>query len=76
MEHSDYGDDDFMTKLKGQWSFEPREGKTHVVYYLFSDPGGQLPAAFVHGSQRDAALNTVKKGIRISREGASGAWRP
>jgi hypothetical protein len=65
-----------MVKLKGDWLFEPGPSGTHVTYHLFSDPGGALPAAFVHGSQRDAALNTVKKGIRLSRDGATGARRP
>jgi hypothetical protein len=65
-----------LAKLNGHWFFEPKPGGTHVTYHLFSDPGGQLPAALVHGSQRDAAVNTVKKGIRLAREGSAGARRP
>lgn len=64
-----------LARLKGHWFFEPRDGGTHITYYLYSDPGGSLPAPLVHGSQRDAALNTVKKGIRLSRDGATGARR-
>ena len=61
------------SKLKGAWVFVPREGNTHVTYTLHNDPGGNLPPHLVHGPQRDAALMTVKKGIRLSREGAAGA---
>ena len=65
-----------VNKLKGHWYFEPRASGTRVTYYLFNDPGGSLPPALVHGSQRKAALDTVKKGIRLSREGLAGARRP
>ncbi|MBK7861147.1 MAG: hypothetical protein IPJ65_21555 [Archangiaceae bacterium] len=58
-----------MEKLKGSWLFEPRgEGKTHVTYQLWADPAGAIPAVFVHGSQREAAVETLKKGIAKGRE--------
>jgi hypothetical protein len=53
-----------MEKLKGSWTFEPREGgKTHVTYQLWADPAGAIPAVLVHGSQREATVETLKKGI-------------
>jgi hypothetical protein len=53
-----------MEKLKGSWTFEPKpDGKTHVTYQLWADPAGAIPAVFVHGSQREAAVTTLKKGI-------------
>ncbi len=64
-----------LAKLKGRWHLEPRPGGTHITYTLYTDPGGSVPAGLVHSSQRDAALSTVKKGIRVSREGATGALR-
>jgi len=64
-----------VAKLRGHWYFEPREGGTRVSYYLFNDPGGSVPAALAHPSQRDAAFNAVKKGIRVSRDAATGARR-
>jgi hypothetical protein len=53
-----------IEKLKGSWTFEPKgEGKTHVTYQLWADPAGAIPAVFIHGSQREAAVETLKKGI-------------
>lgn len=58
-----------MEKLKGSWTFEPKAGgKTHVTYQLWADPAGSIPALFVHGSQREAAVETLKKGIAKARE--------
>jgi hypothetical protein len=54
-----------MQKLKGSWRFERTAKGTHVVYTNFSDPGGSLPSIFVHGSQRDSAVETIKKGIKL-----------
>src|SRR6185295_14476713 len=40
-----------IEKLRGSWTFEPREGgKTHVAYQIWADPSGAIPAIFVHGS--------------------------
>jgi hypothetical protein len=57
-----------LEKLKGGWVFTRTPGGTHVVYLLFADPGGNLPAMLVHGSQREAAIKTVKKGLDLSRQ--------
>lgn len=62
-----------LAKLKGFWSFQPRDSGTHIVYTNYSDPGGKLPASMVHHGQRDAALATVKKAVQLSRDGATGA---
>ncbi len=61
-----------MEKLKGSWTFEPKgDGKTHVTYQLWADPAGAIPALFVHGSQREATVETLKKGIAKSKERAT-----
>jgi hypothetical protein len=52
-----------IEKLRGGWRLEPLpNGKTRVTYTLFADPGGSIPAVFVHGTQRDAIVQTVKNG--------------
>ncbi len=61
-----------MEKLKGSWTFEPKpDGKTHVTYRLWADPAGAIPAVFVHGSQREAAVATLQKGIVKGKQYAS-----
>ncbi len=57
-----------MSKLKGSWRFERTAKGSHVVYTNFSDPEAPLPPVFVHGSQRDAAVQTIKKGIRLAHD--------
>lgn len=50
-----------ITKLRGEWRFEPTAaGKTRVTYVIFSDPGGSLPAFLVEGSRRKIAVRWVK----------------
>lgn len=50
-----------ITKLRGEWKFEPgAEGKTHVTYTIFTDPGGSIPAFMVEGSRRKFALQWMK----------------
>jgi hypothetical protein len=55
-----------MPQLKGYWQFDRAGRGAALTYQIFSDPGGSLPAPLVNGSQRDAAVATVKKGIRLS----------
>lgn len=50
-----------ITKLRGEWRFEPGAGgKTRVTYVIFSDPGGSIPAFMVEGSRRKIAVRWVK----------------
>jgi hypothetical protein len=57
-----------IEKMKGWWTFEPREGGARITYQYFAEPGGSVPAMFVHGSQRESAIKTVQKGIAKARE--------
>lgn len=53
-----------MDRLWGSWNFTPVDGgAVRIVYTLFADPGGSVPAFVVHGSQRSAAKSSVKKAI-------------
>lgn len=65
-----------LERLSGYWELTPRPGGTHLVYVIHSDPGGGLPSHLVSGPQRDAALKTVQKGIRLARQAMTGARRP
>ena len=48
-----------IEKLSGSWRFEPQGGKTHVVYTVFTDPGGSLPPFVVEGTRRKSALRKM-----------------
>lgn len=65
-----------LERLAGYWELVPRPGGTHLVYVIHSDPGGGLPSHLVSGPQRDAAVKTVQKGIRVARQAMTGARRP
>jgi hypothetical protein len=53
-----------IEKLKGHWFFEPRgDAKARVTYQQWADPSGAIPAVFVHGSQREGTVETLKRGI-------------
>ena len=56
-----------IEKLYGSWTFTSREGQTELVYTQFSDPGGSLPVAFTHGTQRERALQSVRMAIAKGR---------
>jgi hypothetical protein len=56
-----------LARLKATWRFTRTPGGTDIVYTLYADPGGSLPARLVHSSQREAAINSVKKGVTLSR---------
>jgi hypothetical protein len=56
-----------IEKLRGGWRFEKGPRGTHVTYTCFADPGGSLPPVFVHSSQREAAVSTLRKGIQLCR---------
>ena len=46
-----------IEKLRGGWEFEPAgDGSTRSTYVIFTDPGGSVPAVFVEGTRRRAAL--------------------
>jgi hypothetical protein len=58
-----------IEKLNGSWRFDALPtGKTRVTYMLFADPGGSIPAIFVHPTQRDAIIQTVKHGATKARK--------
>jgi hypothetical protein len=56
-----------IEKLWGSWTFTPTDGGTELVYTLFADPAGSIPAVLVRGSQREAALNSVRLGLEKAR---------
>jgi hypothetical protein len=46
-----------IQKLYGGWEFEPAgDGSTRATYKIFTDPGGSVPAIFVEGTRRRAAI--------------------
>lgn len=48
--------------IRGRWQVDPGpDGALTVVYRLFSDPGGDLPAFLVRSGQRRAALDAMKR---------------
>jgi hypothetical protein len=49
-----------LTKLRGYWLFEPRDGKTAFTYVVFSDPGGAIPPFIAEGSRRTLGVKWVK----------------
>lgn len=51
-----------ITKLKGEWRFEPVEpaGHTRLTYTVHSDPAGSIPAFLVEGKRRTFAVQWVK----------------
>lgn len=60
-----------LTKMWGSWSFSPtHQSATLIVYTLFADPGGSIPAFLANGSQRDAALASVRKALEKGQ-----AWK-
>lgn len=47
--------------IRGHWSVtESADGRRSVVYQIFSDPGGGIPAFLASGAQRRAAVDFVK----------------
>jgi hypothetical protein len=47
-----------MASVRGYWTLTPTEdGEVKIVYEVFSDPGGSVPAFLSRGSQRDAAVD-------------------
>ncbi|MHB8874907.1 MAG: SRPBCC family protein [Myxococcaceae bacterium] len=50
-----------MAALRGSWQVTPSgEAGARVVYTLFNDPGGNVPAFLSRGSQRTRAVEWVK----------------
>ena len=49
----------------GMWKLEPRDGgkKTHVIYYVFTDPGGSIPK-WIANKANGTAVPNVFKAIR------------
>ena len=39
----------------GSWTFEPASGGTDITYFIYSDPGGSIPAFMAKGAQRKNA---------------------
>ncbi len=57
-----------MDRLWGSWRFAPIDGGARITYTLFADPAGAVPAFVVHGSQRSAAKDSVKKAIEKAKK--------
>lgn len=50
-----------IRKIRGHWTLTPTsDGKVQIVYEVYSDPGGELPAFLVRGPQKDAAVEFMK----------------
>jgi hypothetical protein len=65
-----------IEKLRGSWIFTPVEGGTRVTYTVFTDPGGDVPAMFIHGPLKGTAVNVVKYVLgRAQRNAAEVARR-
>jgi hypothetical protein len=61
-----------IEKLRGEWHFVPDHGKTRVTYTLFAEPGGSVWPVLVHGPQREAVIDTLRKGLtKAQRSGHS-----
>ena len=63
-----------MDKVWGSWTFTPQSnGKTRLVYTLFADPGGSVPAVFIHGAHKDSVFASVKKALAKTKAGMQSA---
>jgi hypothetical protein len=52
--------------IRGRWQLMPvADGRVSVLYEIFSEPGGAVPAFLAKGSQRSAAVDFMK--IILSR---------
>jgi hypothetical protein len=50
-----------MASVRGYWTLAPTDdGEVKIVYEVFSDPGGSVPALLSRGSQRDAAVDFLR----------------
>ena len=49
-----------IEKLRGSWRFEPDGASTRVIYTIFTDPGGSLPAFLAESSRRNNGLRWVR----------------
>ncbi len=50
-----------LKSVRGHWWLEPlANGQVSIVYQVYSDPGGSVPAFLARGSQRDAAVGFLK----------------
>ncbi len=56
-----------IEKLRGTWEFEPAGTSTRITYTVFSDPGGDIPPAFVHKSLVGAAVDWMKFIVKSAR---------
>lgn len=51
-----------MTKLHGGWRLTPNgQGTLKLVYTMFADPAGSIPAFVVHGPQRTTMLEVLER---------------
>jgi hypothetical protein len=57
--------------IRGNWVLEPaKDGGVAASYQVFSDPGGDVPALFVHGPQRAAAVSFFKTILQRAQKGS------
>ena len=60
-----------IEKLRGSWEFEAVGSTTRLTYTIFSDPGGDIPAAFVHNGLKHAAVDWVKFVLQTAERSAA-----
>lgn len=66
-----------ITKLHGHWRFAPTpEGGSRVVYTVFSDPGGSVPAFLVRAGMKGSVLAWAKLVLRRGKAPAAEAGAP
>jgi hypothetical protein len=60
-----------LDKLWGSWTFSESTGTTTLVYTLFVDPSGSVPAFLANGAQREATVTSVRQALEKGQ-----AWKP
>ncbi len=50
--------------VRGTWEFHQEGSGTAVVYTLYSEPGGSVPAFLVRAAQQDEALEDVRHALK------------
>ena len=58
-----------VAELKGFWQFTPMgDGETEVIYQIFTDPGGKVPAMLVNTKSGEMPFITIKNMKKIIME--------
>ncbi len=56
-----------VPKFFGSWSFTPAGDGSVVMFTIYSDPGGGVPAALAKGPQRDSAIIQMRTMLERAR---------